>query len=280
MKWLGEDVSRARSGWLYDPSAAQPLWLALLFTLLLLVLHVGLQMLGAALTFRLSGGDISALQVKDPATVREYYKSAVVGLLPAGLIITACALIFARFKQRSAKKVLALHMPDIGIGGWATVVLSFILFILIANFLIFTMSGLNATDYLPTGQGAGDAKSSSGLVEKAIADLADEPLMFWSAVPAVVLFIPITEELIFRGSVFSALLKSGAGKPATVILTSAAWAMLHGFAAPWLFVALIFVMGVSLGVILLRFGSLWVPIVCHCVWNALTTFTIISAVSS
>ena len=280
MTWIGSDFRRAQKHWLYDSSSAQPLWLAAVLMVVLLLLHMGLQMFGAAVAYRLFGGDIAGLQDRTPESIREYYRSAVVGLLPAGLVITTSAVLFAKIRRRSAREVLALQLPDMGMGGWMVVVLLFILFVLTANFVIFSVSGLNPTEYMPTGQGANNAKSSSGLVEKAIADLANDPLRFWAAVPAVVFLIPMAEELIFRGAIFSALLKSGAGKPATVLLTSAAWALLHAFAAPWLFVCLIFVMGVALGVLLLRFGSLWVTIVCHCLWNGLTTFTIMSVVTS
>jgi membrane protease YdiL (CAAX protease family) len=32
-----------------------------------------------------------------------------------------------------------------------------------------------------------------------------------------------------------------------------------------------------LGLLLLRFGSLWVPIACHSLWNALTSFAFLGA---
>jgi membrane protease YdiL (CAAX protease family) len=41
-------------------------------------------------------------------------------------------------------------------------------------------------------------------------------------------------------------------------------------------IGMIFIMGLVLGYLLYRFGSIWVPIVCHSVWNgayALLVFT-------
>ena len=36
---------------------------------------------------------------------------------------------------------------------------------------------------------------------------------------------------------------------------------------PWLAVGIIFVMGLVLGALLIRFGSLWVTMACHGIWN-------------
>jgi membrane protease YdiL (CAAX protease family) len=52
------------------------------------------------------------------------------------------------------------------------------------------------------------------------------------------------------------------------LVTSAAWALLH-MSEPWLSVGLIFVMGLVLGWIMYRFGSLWVAMACHGAWNGI-----------
>jgi len=36
---------------------------------------------------------------------------------------------------------------------------------------------------------------------------------------------------------------------------------------PWLMIGVIFIMGLVFGYLLYRFGSIWVPIICHGVWN-------------
>jgi uncharacterized protein len=54
------------------------------------------------------------------------------------------------------------------------------------------------------------------------------------------------------------------------------WAIIH-VTQPWINIALIFFMGLVLGGLLLRFGSIWVPVACHCVWNLLTTIMLFNA---
>ena len=44
------------------------------------------------------------------------------------------------------------------------------------------------------------------------------------------------------------------------------WAVLH-VTEPWLSIGLIFIMGLIFGWMMWRFGSLWLTIVCHGVWN-------------
>jgi len=39
----------------------------------------------------------------------------------------------------------------------------------------------------------------------------------------------------------------------------------------------LFIMGLVLGWLRLRFGSIWVPIVCHSVWNLLACFALFNA---
>ena len=145
-------------------------------------------------------------------------------------------------------------------------------------FLTFRLLGIDPKDYAPTSGGLEDKASMAGMIEKVLADLADEPLLFAMAVPGIAIFVPIAEELIFRGAIFSALVNSWFGRSGAVLITSAIWAVIHGATAPWLFVGIIFLMGIVLGILLLRFGSLWVTIVCHCMWNALTTLSIFGGV--
>jgi uncharacterized protein len=68
-------------------------------------------------------------------------------------------------------------------------------------------------------------------------------------------------------------------KDGAVVITAALWAVVHGASAPWLFVFVIFIMGLLLGWLLLRFGSLWVTIVVHAAWNGFSSLAIFGGVS-
>jgi membrane protease YdiL (CAAX protease family) len=128
--------------------------------------------------------------------------------------------------------------------------------------------GIDLQQYTPGANGQSPQSGSAGLVKEAIYDLANEPVMFWLAFPSVAFGAPLAEELIFRGAIFSRLLQTPLGKPGTVLVTSFMWAMMH-ITEPWLSVLLISVMGLALGWLLLRFGSLWVTIICHGLWNGI-----------
>lgn len=77
---------------------------------------------------------------------------------------------------------------------------------------------------------------------------------------------PLSEELLFRGFLFSGLAKSRLGLWGTAILTSAAWTALHaGYSVFGLIEVLM--IGLYFSWLLIRTGSLWVTIFCHAVYN-------------
>ena len=85
--------------------------------------------------------------------------------------------------------------------------------------------------------------------------------------PSIAIGAPLAEELIFRGQLFSALSQTPLGVSGTTLVT-ALWSLLH-VTEPWLSIGVIFVMGLVFGWMMYRFGSLWVTIVCHGIWNGI-----------
>jgi uncharacterized protein len=114
------------------------------------------------------------------------------------------------------------------------------------------------------------------MIEKSVEELAGNKARFAMVIPGVVLGAPVAEELLFRGFLFSALLPTRLGKTGTVLITAALWALAHAGPAPWVIVTGIFLMGIVLGVVLLRFGSLWVTIVLHALWNGIQVLGLFS----
>jgi membrane protease YdiL (CAAX protease family) len=53
------------------------------------------------------------------------------------------------------------------------------------------------------------------------------------------------------------------------------WASIH-ITEPLHAIALIFVMGLLLSALLIRFGSLWVTVVCHAVWNGIYSLALLA----
>jgi uncharacterized protein len=77
---------------------------------------------------------------------------------------------------------------------------------------------------------------------------------------------PLSEELLFRGFLLSALASTKLGFWGAAIVSTVCWAVLHGgYSAPG-FVSL-FVMGLLFCWQLRRSGSLRVPILCHALYN-------------
>ena len=100
--------------------------------------------------------------------------------------------------------------------------------------------------------------AESDIMTKAY-DTSILPALFWIALIA---FGPIFEEVMFRGFLFKGLRHSRIGVAGAIIVTSVLWAGSHLqyglFQIAW-----IFVLGVALGLMRYRTGSLWAPILMH-----------------
>lgn len=88
---------------------------------------------------------------------------------------------------------------------------------------------------------------------------------WWPVLAVVVFLAPLGEEVFFRGYLLPALAEPW-GRSGAVLLSSAAFAAIHGHAAA---LPAYFVYGVGLALAARRTGSLMVPIVAHSVVNSL-----------
>ena len=125
---------------------------------------------------------------------------------------------------------------------------------------------IDISQYTPGPHGESPKSGSAGAVKEAMFDIANTPWLFLLVFPSIAIGAPLAEELIFRGQLFSALSQTRLGVAGTTVLTAAMWSLLH-VTEPWLSIGLIFVMGLIFGWMMWRFGSLWVTIICHGVWN-------------
>ena len=280
MTFFGVDFKRARREWLYPTEVMQRPWRASLFFILLFVISTILQTVTGLIiyyawhgAFAMSGPDnaSSGFLVSLPSDQELFVKASIIGLLPSAILILFIALFFARFGLPKRMGRLPLRLPQLGWLGWIVVAVVFGLVMLGFFSGTFTALGIDPETYAPNGAGLGNDKSSAGIVEKTMAALAKDPVLFAIALPSVVLAAPLTEEIIFRGALFAGIANSRLGRVGAVLITAALWALAHASGAPWLFVGILFVMGITLGLILLRFGSLWVTIACHASWNALSS---------
>ncbi len=275
MALFGSDFKRARHEWLYPREPLQLFWRGILLFVVLAALDLLLQSVGAIaaflLVFKHTFADFSNMSSGVPP---DLLKAGVIGLTPAAIVLSLCAIYFGRFGLPDRQGRLLLNFPKLGILGWLVVIGGFVILMYAVFALTFVILGIDPETYSPSG-GLNDNSNSAGMVEKTIAEFAKSPMLFALALPGVMLAGPITEELLFRGALFSALASSPVGRVGAVLITSALWALVHRLSpAPWLFVGVLFIMGIVLGVLLLRFGSLWVTIACHVVWNGISSLAI------
>ena len=77
---------------------------------------------------------------------------------------------------------------------------------------------------------------------------------------------PLAEELLFRGFLYPALSKSPLGLRGAAVASTLAWTGLHaGYSV--LGLVEVFLIGLYFCWLLVRTGSLWIPILCHGVYN-------------
>ena len=269
MSLIGSDFRRGLHERLYAADNRTSLGIAIAIAAGLLILSVVLQLVFAAVSEFVFASDLSG----DPrATIKAY----MIGILPAGLITAAVAYGLARIGGGRPVSVLCLRWPKLGLGGWTLTLIAFLVIVYGFAALAVMLVGIDLSQYTPGPNGQSPDTGSAGLVKEALFDLANEPL-FWAAWPSVTIGAPLSEELIFRGQLFAALAQSRMGTIGAAIVTSAGWALLHA-TEPWFTVVVIFVMGLTLSFLLVRFGSLWITIICHALWNAV--FSLVALVSA
>ncbi len=94
--------------------------------------------------------------------------------------------------------------------------------------------------------------------------------LFWIA---IVIFAPLFEELFIRGFLFIGFARSGLGPVGAVVLTTLVWAALHVQYSLYE-IAIIFVLGIILGIVRHKTGSLWCPVIIHALNNLLAVLII------
>jgi membrane protease YdiL (CAAX protease family) len=200
--------------------------------------------------------------ISGPANIfADFQRGAVFSILPAGLLTVWLAWMLARRHGADPKRVLALHFPDLGWGGWVATLCGFVASLLAAFAFIAWVFGFDLT--------------SSGEVEKIVMRLSGDAL-YYLVVAGLVVGGPLAEEMTFRGQIFAALAQSRLGVTGASLITSALWASAHITEALPI-IPLLFVMGLALSWLLVRFGSLWVPILCHAAWNGLQAVALYGA---
>lgn len=181
-------------------------------------------------------------------------RSSMIMLLPAALMTAYAAWALAGRNATDRRAVLALRLPKLGIWGWIATIIGFVGGLNLATYLIIWALRVEVPE--------------PGLVEQTLMQLSNDPLYFLIA-GGIVIGAPLWEEFVFRGQIFAALAQTRIGLTGTAIVTSGLWASLHIF-EPVPFIISLFLLGLTLSWLLVRFGSLWVTIACHAAWNSVS----------
>jgi membrane protease YdiL (CAAX protease family) len=171
-----------------------------------------------------------------------------------GLIVSVSAILGAIVGMAALMPIIRLRgsvteylgLRRMGAGTIAT---------LIGIILVFVLISDAASRLLDKSTGANfqvDAYSTSVLL----------PLLWIS----LVVFVPVFEEVIFRGFLFEGFRRSRIGVWGALILTSVIWSSLH-IQYDFIQMAVIFVTGLLLGFVRVRTGSLWSTILMHAIFN-------------
>ena len=272
MAFIGPDLRGGFTRCLFQSRAPGGLLLAFGIAVGLLVLNQLFQWVCGVVVYVLmyGGGELDQ---------RNFVKATLVGLFPASLITAAAAFALARVKGGKPSEVMSLRWPQLGPGGWLFVLLGFVVIVNLLILLVVNVLQIDVAQYTPGANGESPESGSAGIVKEAMFDIANEPRLFLLVLPSVALGAPIAEELIFRGQLFTALRQSRLGFSGATVVTALAWSLLH-VTEPWLTVGLIFGMGLVFGWMMYRFGSLWVTLACHAVWNTSYSLLIFSGLAS
>ncbi len=117
--------------------------------------------------------------------------------------------------------------------------------------------------------------AESDFMTDAYRSVTSAPL-FWIS---IVIFGPVFEELFIRGFLFIGLVKSRIGPVGAVILTTLVWAVLHVQYGIYE-ITVIFILGLILGIVRYKTGSLWAPIIIHALNNLLAVILVHLTVNS
>jgi uncharacterized protein len=257
---------------LYRPSNPAGPWLGLFLVVALAIVYLIAQALFAvAISVFLLGAS--------PDDQRAIVKAAIIATLPASILAAGLGWGFAKVRGGRARDVLALRNPGFSALQWIGLIAAFLFGMWAFMTVVMLVFQIDPAQYTPGPDGSSPSTGSAGLVKEAMYGLVREPRLFAMAMASVAIGAPLAEEIIFRGQFFALLAESRLGKTGAVLVSSALWSFLHA-TEPRLTVALIFVMGLVLGSLLLRFGSLWVTMVLHGAWNAIYSLIVFGSLQS
>jgi membrane protease YdiL (CAAX protease family) len=232
----------------YAPRTGWPAWSVIPAAVLILVLAA---LIGALLAWGYSSlAGLGLPQVAEngvlPPQVMVQLTIWTAGLQIAIILLT---LLAAGFFSSARAEVLALRRPS---QGWRVLPLALV------PLFVVTMAWTGMLMLVKPEAVLHDLRPFQEILHSNA---------FWLMLIVIGIGAPLSEELLFRGFLFSGLAQSRLGFLGAGILTSLLWATLHyGYSI----FGLIEVLGIGLyfAWLLVHTGSLWVSMFCHAVYNS------------
>jgi len=231
----------------YVPRSGWPGWAVLLGAAGIFVLAGIIGTLAGVGYYALTGGEVAH---QDSTGLPVPQMPFAVGLAVLQICTILLTIAAAGLYQGERKAVLALVPPSDGwrILPWALLPL-------------FVVSGVWTAIvlYLQPDLFISDTKPIQQLIQ------GDA---LWLVLLVICIGAPVSEELLFRGFLFSGLSKTWLGFIGTAVVTSLLWTSLHAGYSIFGLVEVL-AMGLYFSWLLVRTGSVWVPIFCHAANNTL-----------
>jgi uncharacterized protein len=234
------------------PAKPWGLWATLGLSLVVLVVFLTIQMLAAAavLTFQSTPNFAINVDVIITEITSNGFVLAIATIIAAP-IGTALVIWLIRLRNRSVQEYLSLRKPTSEeLLKWLLITIMYIVAVDLLKFLF-------------------DRPVMSPFMSEILQTADILPALYL----ALVILIPIFEEVFFRGFLFKGIRYSKLRTQGAIVLPAAIWAMLH-LQYLWYDIVGIFVFGLLLGMAQLRTGSLYVPIAMHMLNNFLAVIQV------
>ena len=184
----------------------------------------------------------------------------IVGTLVQQVAMIALTWFAASRYSAKAADVLALGPPA---QGWKAYPIAFVLLIVLTLVMNFTVQALD---------------QAAGKADIALYHDMMKSKWWWLGLVIVGVGAPLSEELLCRGFLFSALANSRFGNVGAAIITSLGFALAHPYSVVG--VVQVFVIGMLFAWVLIRTGSLRVTMVCHALYNTLMAMLLIASIDT
>lgn len=225
----------------YRPQSPWPPFAAVLISILIVTAALGMASGLTALVHVVPGFGAQRIQPDAMWT-------AALWLLMFQVALIALVLAAVASRKRNPAQVLALAelpSPRLVLAGLALMILVMLPY----NVAVLTLAREQVAD---------DLRSFS-------APLRSDAAVLFALIVGV--GAPLSEELLFRGFLLGALAQSRLGFRGAALVSTLAWTVLHaGYSSLGLIE--VYVAGLIFSWLLWRTGNLWVPIICHGIYNS------------